>query len=105
MDGRLRTTFTRRLDAPLALDERGGGGGGGAELAFYESTYFYAFSVTNRPRLRGHDGSCSADTVAFEPDEQLERFQTALLALEREESPTDENVGVLFADRILITCE
>jgi len=61
--------------------------------------------VTNPPRLLGHDGSCSADIVPFEPDDELATFRTTLLALEREETPEAVNVGALFADRIVLACE
>ena len=43
--------------------------------------------MTNPPRLLGDDGSCSADVVPFEPDEELATFRTTLLALERERDP------------------
>lgn len=98
VEGRLEMTFSRRLASPLDLR------GGSAEVAFYEATYFYAFSITKRPVLDGADDRCAARTIPFDPDPTLAALQTTLSALGREEAPEIEDVGALFADRIVVTC-
>lgn len=98
VDGRLKVTFTRRLAVPVNLSLAP------VEVAFYEATYFYAFKVTNSPRLVGGTGGCDADLVPFDPDAQDTALQAALAKLGREETPDIEEVGALFADRIAVQC-
>lgn len=97
--GRLEMTFTRTLGTPIALTGRD------VEVAFYESTYFFAFSVTNPPRLLGSPSPCTAHVVPFDPDGQSEALQATLVGLGREETPSIANVGALFADRIVVACD
>ncbi|MEL6522243.1 MAG: DUF1007 family protein [Pseudomonadota bacterium] len=99
VDGRLQATFTRRLSNPITVDEQI------LELAFYESTYFYAFSITNHPKVLGDQGRCLASMVPFDLDAKLASLQSTLAKLSREETPQTENVGALFADRIALICE
>ena len=73
-------------------------------MAFYESTYFFAFSVTQEPTLLGHAGRCTADVRPFRPDAEDAALQAMLARLSREETPDIENVGALFADRIVVRC-
>lgn len=98
IDGRLRSEFTRALETPLTLR------GQNAEIAFYESTYFFAFKITNTPRFIGGAGLCAANVVPFTPDPNDGPLLAKLAQLSREEIPQDENVGALFADRIALSC-
>lgn len=98
IDGRLEVTFVRHLVTPADLANRE------VEVAFYESTYFYAFHVTNPPRTIGGQGRCSARVHPFDPDEQTMDLQATLVELGREETPGIANVGALFADRIVLQC-
>ncbi|MEL6931575.1 MAG: DUF1007 family protein [Pseudomonadota bacterium] len=97
-DGRLRVTFTRELDETVRM------AGLTAEVAFYESTYFYAFAVTDLPELTGDGDTCYADVLKYDPSEQDEQLQAILARLGREETPSMANVGSLFADRIALKC-
>lgn len=99
VDGRLQVTFTRALDEPLAAAGRL------LEVSFHEATYFYAFSVTDPPVLRGDSAGCASEVVPFEPSEDDSVLQSTLLSLGREETPEIANVGALFADWILVTCD
>ncbi len=96
--GRLKMTFSRRLASPIRLTTRN------VEVAFYESTYFFAFSITQEPNLFGNDGSCTADVLSFDPDAEDAALQAMLAELSREEIPDIRNVGALFADRIVVRC-
>lgn len=99
VDGRLEMTFIRELPSPVSLD------GQDAEVAFYESTYFFAFKVTDQPQLVEAAAQCAATVIPFDPDSQTESLRAALSTLGREETPAMGNVGALFADRIAVTCD
>ncbi|MEO9576137.1 MAG: DUF1007 family protein [Tateyamaria sp.] len=98
LDGRLRVTFTRELEETVRAT------GLVADVAFYESTFFYAFAVTDLPELKGSGGKCNAEVVKYDPSEQDEKLQATLARLGREETPSMANVGSLFADRIALKC-
>lgn len=98
VDGRLRVTFTRDLDEPIRLT------GLAVEVAFYESTYFYAFSITEQPEFVGSEGRCNGEVLKYDPTEQDQQMQAMLSQLSREETSGIANVGALFADRIVVTC-
>ncbi len=95
---RLQVTFRRDLLKPIDLTDRP------LDVAFYEATYFYAFSVASPPQIIGDAGHCAPRVIPFDPDVQLAKLQTTLFALGREETPAIENVGALFADRIVLEC-
>ncbi|MEM7524559.1 MAG: DUF1007 family protein [Pseudomonadota bacterium] len=101
----MEVTFQRDLVEPASLVGRG------VEVAVYEKTYFYALAVTDTPRILGNgDGDsggagCAAEVDRFDPDRDLSALQVSLFALSREETPDIEDVGALFADRIVLTCE
>lgn len=98
IDGRLQITFTRRLEIPIEIARRS------VETAFYESTYFYAFSITQEPELLGDVDRCEAQVIPFEPDTEKAEFQSLLSRLGREQTPAMANVGALFADRVELKC-
>lgn len=98
VNGRLEVTFTRHLETPVVLNEEH------AEVAFYEATYFYAFAVTNVPKLVGETGACNAEVLQYDPTAQNVALELALSKLSREETPDIEDVGALFADRIELRC-
>lgn len=97
-DGRLVVRFRRDLTQPAPLPLRE------VEVAFYERTYFYAFSVATPPRVIGGGEGCSVALHPFDAETQHAETLTALAALSREEVPDDANVGVNFADRIVLKC-
>lgn len=99
IDGRLQVTFTRRLPTPMDLRNRQ------VEVAFYESTYFFAFSITQEPKLIGDPGHCATQVIPFRADGELADLQATLAQLAREDTPSIENVGALLADRIVLQCE
>jgi len=93
IDGRLQLVFRRKLPVPIDL----------VETAFYESTYFFAFQITNPPTFIG-SGVCDALVIPYTADAQSAEAQQNLAMLGREETPGTANVGKLFADRINVTC-
>ncbi|WP_421700998.1 DUF1007 family protein [Aliiroseovarius sp.] len=99
VDGRLLLTFTRPLVQPVAV------GQSPVEAAFYESTYFFDFTLTNAPRLLGAAPGCAARVTPFDPSAQEAELLQVLARLGREETPETENVGAFFADRITLQCD
>ncbi|QEW23246.1 ABC-type uncharacterized transport system, periplasmic component (plasmid) [Paracoccaceae bacterium] len=99
VEDRLLVTFRRDLARPVDLS------GSAAEVAFYESTYFYAFAATHPPDVVGGSGDCTTHVTPFDADTQLAGVQKTLATLGREETPSIDDVGALFADRIAISCE
>ncbi|WP_159086950.1 DUF1007 family protein [Loktanella sp. Alg231-35] len=98
VDGRLRVTFTRDLHEAVGLADLT------AEVAFYESTYFYAFTITEQPQFVGSANRCSEEVFKYEPAAQDQEMQATLSRLNREETPAMADVGALFADRIVMIC-
>lgn len=97
IDGRLQLTFLRKLENPTILTDKS------VEVAFYESTYFFAFTITNDPAFVGNE-TCEAVVVPYTPGEQSDDVKQNLARLSREETPDIANVGQLFADRIVVNC-
>jgi ABC-type uncharacterized transport system substrate-binding protein len=87
----------RGLETPISLI------GSDVEIAFYESTYFFDFSVTNTPELIGGENTCRATVIPFEPNRN-DPLLKALAKLSREETPNEANVGANFADRVYLRC-
>lgn len=95
--GRLEQTFLRQLQTPLDITEQG------IEVAFYESTYFFDFTVTEATKFIGTD-ICTATVVPFEADPNDADLLSQLAQLSREETPSTDRVGANFADRIQVKC-
>lgn len=96
--GRLQITFTRHLHDAVGLT------GLTAEVSFFESTYFYAFAITEQPKIVGSGSRCSEQVLKYDPTSQDRKLQATLSRLSREETPAMADVGALFADRIILTC-
>lgn len=99
VDGRLQLTFLRPLASPTSLSGRK------VQVAFYESTFFFAFSVTKKPSFAPAGDACAAQVTRFDPETAPAGLMTRLAALDHEETPEIEDVGALFADRISVTCD
>lgn len=101
IDGKLVMRFERDLADPISMP------GQVAEVGFYESTYYYAFTVTEPTGVlgAGKDSPCSARVIPFDPNADLEALQVSLFDLGREDIPEEPNVGALFADRIELACD
>ena len=98
VNGQLQVTFTRVLETPIDLNASN------IDVLVYEATYFYAFSVSTPSRVLGFAAGCNTDVIPFNPGEQDSALQAALAKLSREETPEQEEVGAIFADRIRIRC-
>lgn len=98
VDGRLKLTFTRTLSDPLTLSATP------LEVGFFESTYFFDFTVTQTPQIVGVSTNCAAKVIPFDPDQNDRAVLDVLAKLGREETPDMANVGAIFADRIILQC-
>lgn len=94
---RLEVTFLRKLETPLELTERV------VDVSFHESTYFFAFSITDTPEVFG-PSTCAAEVIPFEAEPKDTALMAMLEKLGREETSGIEDVGALFADRIILEC-
>lgn len=99
VDGRLQLTFDRILQNPIKMTEHA------VEAAFFERTYFFDFTVTNTPEIRGLATGCAAEIIPFDPTAQDKALLDVLAKLSREETSDIENVGGFFADRIVVKCD
>lgn len=99
VDGRLKITFVRDLSDPLNMTSTK------LDVAFYESTYFFAFKLTNTPRILGPSQACRTRVTPFKADPNDAFLLSTLASLSREETPTNQNIGALFADRITLRCD
>ncbi|MEM8591386.1 MAG: DUF1007 family protein [Pseudomonadota bacterium] len=98
VEGRLEVTFRRDLPEPQPTSERA------IEVGFYESTYFFAFAVTDIPRLIGAGTACEAATLPFDLDAQGDELVAALEKLALDDGAVFEGIGALVADRIELRC-
>ena len=98
INGRLEMTFLRDLSTPTNIAARD------VEVAFYESTYFFAFSITDDPQFKGGAATCDWSHIPFVPGANGSALQATLAKLSREETPQMENVGALFADKVRFQC-
>lgn len=95
-DGRVSVTFDRRLVEPVAVSD--------ALAKLYDPVFFYAYFVAQDAALVNAPEGCEAEVELFEPDSELMLLQQSLMQLGIDETPEQEDVGAVFADRILLTC-
>jgi len=93
----LEVTFTRGLETPLDVTQ------GSINVAFYESTYFFAFSATDTPKVLG-PSTCETTVVQFKANPEDTALLETLAKLGREETSGLADVGAIFADRIALRC-
>lgn len=99
-DGRVAARFDLPLSAPRPL------AGAAVSLALYDPTYFTAVDTAAPAAIVGGEPEgCAIDHQTFESTSQLAHVQTLLAKLSREETPEEQNVGVLFADKTRLTCD
>ncbi len=95
---RIVVRFDLPLNEPLDLSFES------AILRLYDPTYYYAYTATGIIDPAAGSSPCRATIVPFEADAATAALQKQLAALSREEMPEQANVGRLFADEIMLTC-
>lgn len=102
-DGRVEVTFERILETPF---RPGAGGDPAAVVKVYDPTFYYAYE-TDAPKVLGQGANgCVAEHKPYDPDAPgLAALKTELAALGRDETPEQQDVGALFADELILSCE
>jgi ABC-type uncharacterized transport system substrate-binding protein len=99
VDGRVVTSHERALAEPV--DPRA------AEVVaeIFDPVFFAAYAVVGPTRVEGPGAeACAAAVIPFRPDEGLIALQQELAALAFDETPEDQSVGRLFAERVRVEC-
>ena len=97
-DGRAVIRFLRDVATPYRP-------GADTRVEIYDLTYYMAYTITETPRLEGAPAGCAAEVAHFEPSKALAPLQRALSALSAEETPEQDDVGALFAERVRLACD
>lgn len=74
------------------------------ELRLYDPYYYYAYTVTGVTIESGDAEACGAEMIPFEPDNATTALQLKLAALSRDETPAQADVGRLFSDQVIVSC-
>jgi ABC-type uncharacterized transport system substrate-binding protein len=71
----------------------------------YDPVYFVAYAVVGPTRVEGPGAeACSAALIPFQATDGLVALQNELLTLGLDQTPEDQTVGRLFAERVRLTC-
>ena len=103
-DGRVEVLFERELEKPF---RPGTNGDPAAVVKVYDPTFYYAYEISAPPEVRGPGAAgCTAEHKPYDPDAPgLAALKTELAALGRDETPEQQDVGALFADELILSCE
>lgn len=99
VEDRIVVQFDLPLAEPVDISESR------ATLRLYDPGYYYAYSVVEAPRIEKAPPGCATTLTPFVPDEAAAKAQAKLAALSREETPSQPNIGRLFSDEIVLTCD
>jgi len=91
----ISVAFDLPLEAPLSQPRD-------VVLRLYDPTYYFAYSATG---LEDTPAGCASEIVAFQPDNATSALRAQLALLSREETPEQEDVGRLFSDLVMLSCE
>ena len=95
--------ITIRFDLPLA--EPVNVPGQDVSLRLYDPNFYYAYSVVEITNPVPMPTACEAWIYAFEPDAVTGDLLVALGTLSREETPEQADVGRLFSDEVVLSCD
>jgi ABC-type uncharacterized transport system substrate-binding protein len=95
----ISVAFDLPLSKPLAL--------AGQEVALrnYDPSYYYAYAVLEIVDVSPLPATCDTSLNVFEPDAAADQLLATLGRLSREETPEDENIGRLFSDLVVLSCD
>ena len=101
--GQVEVTFERALARPF---RPGTEGDPDAVVKLYDPAFYYAYEVTDPPRVIGPEGhGCDAVHKPYDAnDPALRALQVELSALGTDETPEQQDVGALFADELRLSC-
>ncbi|WP_371226164.1 DUF1007 family protein [Roseovarius sp. 2305UL8-3] len=95
--------ITVRFDLPLAEPVQVPGQE--VVLRVYDPNYYYAYSVVETTGQQSLPAPCETSLHAFEPDAVTSDLLITLGTLSREETPEQANVGRLFSDEVVLSCD
>ncbi len=101
-DGRIVTSHTRKLDTPIEI--------AGHEVAArsYDPTYFVAYDVPTDPKIVGRE-DCEITRAPADREKAREEYGDQLAAVDTASDPFEvvelDDIGILFADRFVVTCD
>lgn len=75
-----------------------------AYLRLYDPTYYYAYTILPMPQPLDLPDGCEAQIIAFKADAAQSALQQQLSALSQEETPTQQDVGRVFSDKVALIC-
>ncbi len=103
--GQVEVTFEREV----AESFRPGPSDPDAVVKLYDPNFYYAYEVTLEPEIIAADDAHGCKVWHRVPDTEndpgLAALQVELSALGKDETPTQQDVGALFADEIRLACE
>ncbi len=102
-DGRIEVIFDRAVSKPFRPEPDGPH----ARLKQYDPVYYYAYETSADPKIiAAEDHGCTAELIPFQTaDKALRALQVELSALGRDETPTQQGVGALFSDELVLACD
>ncbi len=95
--------ITIRFDLPLAEPVKVVGQA--VVLMLYDPNYYYSYTVNDLIETTPLPENCDTSIYAFEPDAVTGDLLVALGTLSREEQPEQANVGRLFSDEVVLSCD
>lgn len=76
-----------------------------AILRLYDPVFYYSYTIRlDEQRTKNLPEHCGTELVPFEPDGTTSALRDKLASLSREETPKQENVGLLFSDEVILKC-
>ncbi|MEM7743706.1 MAG: DUF1007 family protein [Pseudomonadota bacterium] len=100
--GQVEVTFVREVKEPF----RPGADGPEAVVKVYDPVFYYAYELEEPAKIIGDSSGCTSQIRRVDPDDQdLAALRVQLSALGRDETPDMPDVGALFADDLVLTCE
>lgn len=97
--GRLGLSFLMPLKQPQELK------GKTLSLQLYDPTYFTAISIDRPPMVVGNNAICSVSVSKPSDTDDTLQTQQYLSELSREETPEEEDIGAIFAEKTVLRCQ
>lgn len=101
--GQVEVTFIREVEDPY----RPGVDGPPAVVKVYDPVFYYSYEVAGPAAIVAPEGhGCTSEHRPVDPtDTTLAALRVQLAALGRDENPDIPDVGALFADGMVLTCD
>lgn len=74
------------------------------EIRVFDPVYYYAYTIMEPVALIGAPDGCNVAVSRFDENRANAELRQQLATLSREETPSDPNIGSLFAETVTLTC-